>query len=430
MIQEQNKEAINQKYNVLYVDDEEINLRIFKSGFRRSYNVFTALSGQEAIELMRKENIHLIVTDQKMPEMSGTELLEQTVDEFPNLMRIILTGFADIEAIIKAINKCGVYKYVTKPYDKGEMKLTMDKALESLELKKQKNGLVDELHEVNQALEKLNSELEDKVKLRTEELEKSNERFKASIEYASFIQKSMLPLEEELENSLLKPLIYHKPLEKVSGDYYWHGVIPDNENIEVIALLDCTGHGVPGALLSMIGDLLMNDIIYNKQISDPQKILMELNIGVQAILNQDKNSNRDGMDVAIVVMDKMEEKILFSGAKQEIMIFRNGEPSVIRGAKFGIGGNVELDVNFETHKICLDEIESFYLYSDGYKDQFGGGNSKKFSKNSFTNLLTSINEKRMDHQKNALRRELENWMGDKDQTDDVLVMGFKVKKNK
>ncbi len=421
-------EITDKKYNVLYVDDEEINLRIFKSGFRRSYNVFTAISGDEAIELMRRENIHLIVTDQKMPEMTGTELLEQTVDEFPNLMRIILTGFADIEAIIKAINKCGVYKYVTKPYDKGEMKQTMDKALESLELKKQKNSLVDELHVANQSLEKLNNELEEKVKLRTKELELSNDRFKDSIEYASFIQKSMLPQEEEMENSLLKTFIYHKPLQKVSGDYYWYGVNPSNEDLEIIALLDCTGHGVPGALLSMIGDLLMNDIIYNKQVTDPKEVLLLLNEGVQSILNQDKNGNRDGMDVAVVIIDKSKKSLSFAGARQELMIFRNNKQSIEKGVKFGIGGNFELDIVFETKEISLEGVDSFYLYSDGYKDQFGGDNSKKFSKSSFEKLLKSISNKEQNQQKLLLEEKFKDWKGNEDQTDDVLVMGFELKK--
>jgi serine phosphatase RsbU (regulator of sigma subunit) len=274
----------------------------------------------------------------------------------------------------------------------------------------------------------LNNELEEKVKLRTKELELSNDRFKDSIEYASFIQKSMLPQEEEIENSLLKTFIYHKPLQKVSGDYYWYGVNPSNEDLEIIALLDCTGHGVPGALLSMIGDLLMNDIIYNKQVTDPKEVLLLLNEGVQSILNQDKNGNRDGMDVAVVIIDKSKKSLSFAGARQELMIFRNNKQSIEKGVKFGIGGNFELDIVFETKEISLEGVDSFYLYSDGYKDQFGGDNSKKFSKSSFEKLLKSISNKEQNQQKLLLEEKFKDWKGNEDQTDDVLVMGFELKK--
>ena len=124
--------------NVLYVDDEESNLRIFDSVFSRYYNIFTATSGQVAIKLLRQYDIHMIITDQKMPEMTGTDLLEQTLEEFPDIIRIILTGFADIQAIIRAINKCSIYKYITKPYENAEMKEIIEKGLRIFNSRKKK----------------------------------------------------------------------------------------------------------------------------------------------------------------------------------------------------------------------------------------------------------------------------------------------------
>lgn len=124
--------------NILYVDDEESNLRVFDSVFSRYYNVYTANNGQTAIEMLRENKIHMIITDQKMPEMTGTDLLESILEEFPDMIRIILTGFADIQAIIKAINKCSIYKYVTKPYENAEMREIIDKGLEIYNMREAK----------------------------------------------------------------------------------------------------------------------------------------------------------------------------------------------------------------------------------------------------------------------------------------------------
>lgn len=124
--------------NILYVDDENSNLRVFDSVFSRYYNVFTANNGKTAIKLLHQYDIHMIITDQKMPEMTGTDLLEQTLHEFPDIIRIILTGFADIQAIIKAINKCSIYKYITKPYENSEMKEVIDKGLEIYKMREKR----------------------------------------------------------------------------------------------------------------------------------------------------------------------------------------------------------------------------------------------------------------------------------------------------
>jgi response regulator RpfG family c-di-GMP phosphodiesterase len=133
-------------------------LRIFKTAFKRDYNVFLAISGEEAIKILYQEPIQLIVTDQKMPEMSGTEFLEKTLPDFPNIMRIILTGFSDIEAIVRAVNKANIYKYVTKPWNREEFKLIIDEALGVYQYRENKDIRIAEL-------EKENAELKEKIRL-------------------------------------------------------------------------------------------------------------------------------------------------------------------------------------------------------------------------------------------------------------------------
>jgi len=154
-----------EKYNILYVDDEESNLRIFKMTFKREYEVFTAISGLEAIEILKQHPIQLIVTDQKMPEMTGTEFLEKTLPDHPDVIRIILTGFSDIEAIVRAVNKANIYKYVTKPWNREDFKIIIDEALSLFQYRANKDVRIA-------FLEKENEELRNQISILNEELKK------------------------------------------------------------------------------------------------------------------------------------------------------------------------------------------------------------------------------------------------------------------
>ncbi len=152
----------------MYVDDEENNLVVFKNAFFREYRVFTALSAEEGLRILDQHPVHLIITDQKMPGMTGVEFLEQVVDSHPDTMRLILTAYSDIDFIMRAINKCGIYRYILKPWDTRELKIIIDKALENYQLGQDKKRLI-------QNLETANKELEDKVRARTRELKEKNE---------------------------------------------------------------------------------------------------------------------------------------------------------------------------------------------------------------------------------------------------------------
>lgn len=158
-----------QMYDVLYVDDEASNLRIFRAAFRKYYSVHTARSGEDALQLLKEQPVDIVVTDQRMPGMTGVEFLEKVIELYPDVIRIILTGFSDVEDIIYALNRCGVYRYLVKPWDREEMKHTLDKALEAVQLRKDKEALLERL-------QKVNSELEKRVEERTRELRKAKER--------------------------------------------------------------------------------------------------------------------------------------------------------------------------------------------------------------------------------------------------------------
>jgi adenylate cyclase len=186
-------EVAKDTFNVLYVDDEENNLNSFRAALRRNYNVFTALSGDEGMEVLSKNDIHVIVTDQRMPQMTGVQFLQHIPKDQENI-RIILTGFSDIESIIEAINTGNVYRYITKPWDKDELKITIDNAIETIMLRRNNRKLIQELQGYNE-------QLEEKVWRRTQEIEKQKEIIEAAKAQSDSLLLNILPAEiaEELK---------------------------------------------------------------------------------------------------------------------------------------------------------------------------------------------------------------------------------------
>ena len=189
----------NKTSSILYVDDEESNLRIFKSSFRRHYKIFTAVSGREGLELLENNDIQLVISDQKMPEMTGVEFLERVAERFPNTVRIILTAYSDTEDIMRAINKCGIFRYLVKPWNKDEMLLTIDKALETYSLRTENRQLVN-------ALKTANEDLESKVKERTAELMATNEDLKQAKEQAEAATKTKEQFLSTMSHEIRTPL--------------------------------------------------------------------------------------------------------------------------------------------------------------------------------------------------------------------------------
>ncbi|MDX2302496.1 MAG: response regulator [Microscillaceae bacterium] len=159
----------NHKHSILYIDDEVSNIDVFKTSFRRDYKVFTALSAQEGLQILDNEMISLVITDQRMPEMSGIEFLKKIIAQYPDMIRIVLTAYSDVEDIIDAINEGGVYQYIRKPWDRNELKMVLDKALEAYQLRRENKKLIFNL-------QKANENLEEKVKLRTKTLELQNQK--------------------------------------------------------------------------------------------------------------------------------------------------------------------------------------------------------------------------------------------------------------
>lgn len=281
----------------------------------------------------------------------------------------------------------------------------------------------------NQLLNLQNIEIQNQ----RDHIQKQNENINKSINYAQGIQKALLPPQTSLQEIFAESFIFFRPRDIVSGDYYWFkeltiGYGQDEKNGKVaVAAIDCTGHGVPGAFLSMIGYNLLDDIVY-RGINKPGQILKELNNGIRRTLRQDETDNRDGMDMALCVVDVNNKVVEFSGAKNPLIYVANDEVFRIRGDKESIGGGMGyMENDFTTHSIQIEHPTWFYMFSDGFIDQFGGADGRKFMIKNFIDFLASISILPPDQQREMLKNTLKDWLGTKyTQVDDILVLGFKV----
>ncbi|MBN2893346.1 MAG: SpoIIE family protein phosphatase [Bacteroidales bacterium] len=270
-----------------------------------------------------------------------------------------------------------------------------------------------------------------------DEIQNKNKKITSSINYASRIQKSMLAPSRVFEKYFEDHFILYKPKETVSGDFYWISEIREQKpslfkleendfNKIVVAVVDCTGHGVPGAFMSMLGDAYLNQIINVQHIYDPSKILEELHKAIRATLQQEHTENNDGMDVALCVIDKKNRTLEYSGAKNPLVYVQNDKMFRIHGDLMSIGGlQREKERIFEKHTIDITTKTYIYLYSDGYQDQFGGEFGRKFMAVQFRDVLLRNHKESFEKQRQELITEFKNWKGKKySQMDDITVVGF------
>ncbi|MCC5920408.1 MAG: AAA family ATPase [Cyclobacteriaceae bacterium] len=274
--------------------------------------------------------------------------------------------------------------------------------------------------------------LENKVKERTQEvvkqkeiIEKKNDNITASINYAKRIQDAIIPDAALIKDHLIDAFVLFRPRDIVSGDFYW---FKKKDDYIIIAAVDCTGHGVPGAFMSMIGYNLLNDAVLQNNIFDPGKVLEFIHQGVRAALQQETTNNRDGMDMALIVYDQKMKKMTFAGANNPLVRINSlGEIERIQGDKSSIGGRQRENVRkFTTQTIEINPNDKFFIFSDGYQDQFGGANGRKYMSKRFRDLLAKHAQLPMDSMKLELEKELDSWMINEQQLDDILVIGLEL----
>jgi serine phosphatase RsbU (regulator of sigma subunit) len=265
-----------------------------------------------------------------------------------------------------------------------------------------------------------------KIEEQKKEIEENSKNLRDSINYAKRIQSAMLPDTAAVAAAVGDAFIYLLPRDVVSGDFYWYSEIKENGTHKVVlAAVDCTGHGVPGAFMSMSGHAYLNQIVNVQKIYSPDLILAELHNNIIRTLQKNETQNRDGMDAVICVIDKINHQIEFSGAKNPLVYIKNSEISIIKGNKESVGEGI-LTVNFEKHTIPTDREAIYYIFSDGYEDQFGGAFGRKILRKNFYELLKKVHQEPLVVQKNKLADYFMDWKGTGMQIDDVLLIGFKV----
>ena len=273
--------------------------------------------------------------------------------------------------------------------------------------------------------------LEEKVKERTTEvihqkeiIEQKNKEITDSINYAKQIQSSILPLAKDIYELLPDSFGFYKPKDVVSGDFYWIG----KQNGKVlVAAADCTGHGVPGAVMSMLGSNKLDHAVYDKGITRPSEILKMLNVGIKSTLKQNRtDSLRDGMDIALMCIDYENKKIEFAGANRPLYHIRRGMLCEMPPTKSAIGGLTLDEQQFTHEEIEIDKGDCIYIFTDGYADQFGGEKGKKMMTKNFRELLITIHSKPMKEQEQILEESFYKWKGNFEQVDDILVIGIRI----
>ncbi len=324
--------------------------------------------------------------------------------------------------------------------------------------------IIDQMKDNDKLKDKVNRELEGKVKERTREINEQKEEIESqrdeieaqrdmvfgqkkeitdSISYAQRIQAAVLPHKEYLDEIMSDYFVFYKPRDIVSGDFYW---IKEVKRSLIVVAADCTGHGVPGAVMSMLGITLLNEQLGKNKIDKPGEILDQLRVKLKAMLDQQGNihDQKDGLDMAIVIFDKEKRKLQFAGANNPLYLVRNkGHISVnkpekdpllendnsllfeLKGDKQPIGVHWE-ETDFTSQQLPLQKNDTIYVFTDGYVDQFGGENRKKFKTAKFRELLLSVQGESMESQKQLIENAFDEWRGSVEQIDDVCVIGVRI----
>jgi len=290
----------------------------------------------------------------------------------------------------------------------------------------------EELTVLNEAINKQNAQIKEaneELTVLNEAINKQKNEIVDSINYAQRIQAAMLPPEIYVTELLDESFIFYKPRDIISGDFYWIKHI--NQYIILVAA-DCTGHGVPGALMSMLGISHLNEIVHRREITQANQILNELRKRIKFALRQhgQPDEAKDGIDMALCVLDSRNMTMQYSGANNPLYLIRaeDGLPELkeIKADRMPIGFYHGKDRTFTNHDIQLEIGDTFYLFTDGFIDQKGGKENKKLMSRKFKSLLLEIHDQSMYDQKDVLNRSLIDWMGKNSQMDDILVVGVRV----
>lgn len=333
--------------------------------------------------------------------------------------RADVVGNNEITTLSKQFNR--MIEELESYYNELEQKVeerTREIQQQKEEISAQRDAIEDQrnlLSDKNESIEKAYSEIQAQKK-----------HIMDSIIYAQRIQNAILPSDELINKLVPNNFVLYKPKDIVSGDFYWVEKLPGKS---IIAAVDCTGHGVPGAFMSIIGTNQLNYAVHTLKAKHASEILDALSEGVENALNQDagKSTVRDGMDISLCVIDYKNKVVEYAGAYNPLYLIRNGELMIYKANKYAIGSHSDYpDRKYTNHTVEVQKGDVLYIFSDGYPDQFGGPKGRKFMYKQFREYLVQIWNQPLDKQKALLEETNENWRGKETQVDDIIIIGIKI----
>jgi len=407
------------KQLILIVDDVPINLEVLDSLLGEKYDIAVAISGEQSLELVDRISPDLILLDIIMPEMDGFEVCRRlkSSDKTKEIPIIFLTGKTETEDVIKGF-ETGATDYVTKPFNTLEL---LARVHTHLELKRSRD---------------IQRELIFRLQEKTREVEKAsrivataNKNITESIRYAKMIQLSLLPNPDTIKSFLPESFFIWMPRDIVGGDFIFCDYFQEGF---IIALIDCTGHGVPGAFVTMIASFGLRKIIRDQGCHDPARILSQLSFIVKTTLQQDTGYalSNDGLDAAVCFIPAHKNSdsfsLTFAGANLPLYCLSNGEVITVKGDRQSLGyKRSDLSFNFSNHTVPVKKGMMLYMATDGITDQLGGEKRCRFGTERFKQTLRAIDGYPCEKQRELILRSFEAHKGDSMQVDDVTVMGFR-----
>ena len=397
---------------ILWLEDDPFEFDLFSRHLRRSgldfdaRNVYNEEDFVQELDLFQPD---IILSDHYMPQFDSISALKIVQEKSPQTPFILVTGSVSEDFAVNCIKR-GAEDYVLK-----DKVFRLESAIRSAMQKKELNA---ENVFIRRMAERLSTA--------HEIIAKRNTEIVASIQYAQRIQRAILPDTELIRNAFPGSFVFFKPKDIIGGDFYWFASTKD---YYFLAVGDCTGHGVPGSLLSMMGLNQLDNIVHVQKILNPANVLLRLNNTMFKSFNRSAEGGggfKDGMDIGLVRIAKETDEILYSGAKHSLISIGHKTNELWTGTRVSIGEKLLQRNTFKTHMLKKTECQMLYMHSDGFPDQFGGVDDKKISTRKLRELFAEWCKEDGETQHKRFEEYFAKWKTDKEQTDDVLVMGIRV----
>ena len=420
-----NDEIKSFHHRILIIDDDENLVLSIKEKLYNleeySFTVETANDPLAALELIKSmkqkgTSVSLIISDLSMPGMEGNVLLGESMKYYPTAKKILMSGNPTLDAIIHSLNYAHIYRMLTKPVEDIDFELTIKQAIQAVETELR-------LTESNTQLINLNTNLTRIVDEKVHEIKFKNKQLTDSIQYAGLIQRSVLSCETDFAKEIPNAFTLLMPKDIVSGDFFWYH---NNETHLSYCIADSTGHGVPGAFVSLLAfGALRESFERTKLKNDVNTIISKANNQFKKTLNN--NFNHDSVELGYFYFDKERYQLKFIGFKLNLYIVRKSKLIELKGSKLIFGDELIENVDPDIIKtIDMRPGDSIFMSSDGFMDQFGGKDNKKFSSQRFKTLISLVGSHHPANHRELLLKEFIDWKGSNEQTDDVSVFGLTI----